>query len=166
MKSWYTPGSEKSEPHFSLGCRVEIARRYWVDIISTQHQAVLRWFENLIVYFKICASTTYFSIGFSQCLLRPKHHNPIHYLVAAGWNSTQHRCLRDEYSACPINQNSFDWFICNSSLTATYSNNRNVRFVSAIAQTVHTFFVGGVTGVIHHGGKSEIKVLDGTLDTT
>ena len=28
------------------------------------------------------------------------------------------------------------------------------------------FFVGGVWGVIHHGMRSEIKVLDGILDIT
>ena len=33
----------------------------------------------------------------------------------------------------------FDWFICNGSLRATYLNNRNVRFVSAVAQIVHIF---------------------------
>ena len=139
MTSWYTPVSEISEPYFSSGCRVEIGRRYWVEIISTQHQAVLRCFENSLNRPLQNLCTTYFSMGFSQCLLTPKHHNPIHWLEAAGWNSTQHRSLRDEYSTCPINQNSFDWFICNGSLRATDLNNRNVRFVSAVAQIVHNF---------------------------
>ena len=72
--------SLKSELYFSLGWRVEIGGRCWVDIISTQHQAVLRCFENSLnlPLQNMCFHYILLYGFFSQCLLTPKHHNPIH----------------------------------------------------------------------------------------
>ena len=46
MKSWYAPESQMSELYFTSGCWMEIDKRCWVEIISTQHQAVIARIEN------------------------------------------------------------------------------------------------------------------------
>ena len=66
---------------------VGIDERCWMEIISTQHQAVvLRLETHLFVHFKSCGSTTY--VHFPQYLLTQEHHSPIHQLLTAESNSS------------------------------------------------------------------------------
>ena len=52
------------------------------------------------------------------------------------------------------------------SLTATYWNNHSVGSVSPAVQTFYKLFMGRVWFAIHHGVRSELAVLDWTLDDT
>ena len=62
-----------------------IDSRCWVEIISTQHQAIILRIENSLQRLRFRYTLIY---GFPRYLLPLKHHNPIHHLSTAGSNSS------------------------------------------------------------------------------
>ena len=85
MKPWFDLESEISELYFSLRW-VEIDKRCWVEIIFTQHQAIILCIEKYLTHplqkLRFCYMPIYFSMGLPQYLRAPKHHNRIQQLTA------------------------------------------------------------------------------------
>ena len=80
MKSLCAP---ESEPYFMSGCWVEIDRRYWVEIISTQHQATIPSIENSLPLQKLWFRFTpiYGFSSMSRYTKTSQSHSPINSRV-------------------------------------------------------------------------------------
>ena len=84
------PQSEISQPCFSSGSWVEIDSRCWVEIISTQHQAVIPFTENPLTIRPLQRLWYRYTLihDFSSISTCTKHHNPFHQSLTAVSNSS------------------------------------------------------------------------------